>query len=74
MQVNVDTNTLNKIEILRDSHRRAAMQDFDEWRSNSELPIFQDISGKVQENRKAYRYSIKKIEYTIPIKVLFIKD
>jgi len=56
VQINVDTNQLNKIETLRDSHRRAAMQDFEEWRSSTELPIFQDISGKVQENRKAYRY------------------
>lgn len=55
VQVNLDTDTLNKIEALRDSHRRAAMQDFEEWRSNAEVPIFQGISGKVQENRKAYR-------------------
>ncbi|KAL6424406.1 hypothetical protein ACFW04_009883 [Cataglyphis niger] len=59
VQINVDTDTLNKIEALRDSHRRAAMQDFEEWRSNAELPIFQDISGKVQENRKAYRAPLK---------------
>ncbi|EFN70080.1 Dyslexia susceptibility 1 candidate gene 1 protein-like protein [Camponotus floridanus] len=59
VQVNVDTNQLNKIETLRDSHRRAAMQDFEDWRSSTELPIFQDISGKVQENRKAYRPPLK---------------
>lgn len=61
VQVNLDTDTLNKIEALRDSQRRGAMQDFEEWRSNAEMPIFQDISGKVQENRKAYRYCLKKI-------------
>lgn len=78
VQINVDTDTLNKIEALRDSHRRAAMQDFEEWRSNAELPIFQDISGKVQENRKAYRYCLKKYrEYAKPIKIsriVTIKD
>ncbi|XP_072763777.1 dynein axonemal assembly factor 4 [Anoplolepis gracilipes] len=59
VQINLDTDSLNKIETLRDSHRRAAMQEFEEWRSNAELPIFQDISGKVQENRKAYRPALK---------------
>lgn len=60
VQVNLDTDTLNKIKALRDSHRRAAMQDFEEWRSKAELPIFQGISGEMQKNRKAYRYCYKK--------------
>ncbi|XP_012225171.2 dynein axonemal assembly factor 4-like isoform X1 [Linepithema humile] len=59
VQINLDTDILNKIESLRDSHRRAAMQDFEEWRSNAEMPILQDISGKTQENRKAYRCPLK---------------
>ncbi|XP_071650273.1 dynein axonemal assembly factor 4 [Temnothorax longispinosus] len=59
IQVNLDTDTLNKIEALRNCHRKAAMQDFEEWRSNAEMPILQDISGKVQENRKAYRPPLK---------------
>lgn len=59
VQVNLDTETLNKIEALKDCHRKVAMQDFEEWRSNAEIPIFQDISGKVQKNRKAYRYRFK---------------
>lgn len=59
IQVNLDTDTLNKIDALRNCHREAAMQDFEEWRSNAEVPMFQDISGKVQENRKAYRYCFK---------------
>ncbi|XP_071565791.1 dynein axonemal assembly factor 4 [Temnothorax nylanderi] len=59
IQVNLDTDTLNKIEALRNCHRKAAMQDFEEWRSNAEMPILQDISGKVQENRKAYRLPLK---------------
>lgn len=60
VQINLDTDTLNKIEALRNCHRKAAMQDFEEWRSNAEMPILQDISGKVQKNRKAYRYRFKK--------------
>ncbi|KYM98976.1 hypothetical protein ALC62_10275 [Cyphomyrmex costatus] len=55
MQINLDTVTLNKIEALRDSHRKIAMQDFEEWRLNAEMPFLQNISGKVQKNRKAYR-------------------
>ncbi|XP_018343108.1 PREDICTED: dyslexia susceptibility 1 candidate gene 1 protein homolog [Trachymyrmex septentrionalis] len=55
IQINLDTDTLNKIEILRDSHRKAAMQDFEDWRLNAEMPFLQNISGKVQKNRKAYR-------------------
>ncbi|KYQ54417.1 hypothetical protein ALC60_06706 [Trachymyrmex zeteki] len=55
IQINLDTDTLNKIEALRDSHRKVAMQDFEDWRLNAEMPFLQDISGKVQENRKAYR-------------------
>jgi hypothetical protein len=56
MQIDLNTNTLNKIDSLRDSHRKIAMQEFEEWRTNAEKPILQDISGKVQKNRKAYRY------------------
>jgi len=56
MQIDLSTNILNKIDSLRDSHRKIAMQEFEEWRTNAEKPILQDISGKVQENRKAYRY------------------
>ncbi|KAG5313914.1 DAAF4 factor, partial [Pseudoatta argentina] len=55
IQINLNTDTLNKIEGLRDSHRKAAMQDFEDWRLNAEMPFLQNISGKVQKNRKAYR-------------------
>jgi len=61
VQINLDTDTLNKIEALKNCHRKAAMQDFEEWRSNAEIPFLQDISGKVQKNRKAYRYRYKEI-------------
>ncbi|XP_032663171.1 dynein assembly factor 4, axonemal-like isoform X2 [Odontomachus brunneus] len=54
-QINLDTQTLNKIEFLRDAHRKAAMRDFEDWRSNAEIPILQNISGKAQKNRKEYR-------------------
>jgi len=56
MQIDLNTSTLNRIDSLRDSHRKIAMQEFEEWRTNAEKPILQDISGKVQQNRKAYRY------------------
>lgn len=59
IQINLDTDTLNKIEASKNYHRKAAMQDFEEWRSNAEMPILRNISGKVQKNRKAYRYSFK---------------
>ncbi|XP_028048255.1 dynein assembly factor 4, axonemal [Monomorium pharaonis] len=59
IQINLDTDTLNKIEALKTHHRKAAMQDFEEWRLNAEMPILQDISGKVQKNRKAYRPPLK---------------
>ncbi|XP_026827277.1 dynein assembly factor 4, axonemal isoform X2 [Ooceraea biroi] len=59
VQIELDTDTLNKIESLRDSQRKAAMQDFEEWRSNAEKPFLQYISGEVQENRKAYRPPLK---------------
>lgn len=59
IQINLDTNTLNKIEALKNCHRKEAMQDFEEWRSNAEIPFLQDISGKVQKNRKSYRYRFK---------------
>lgn len=55
-QINLDTRTLNKIESLRDAHRKVAMQDFEDWRSNAEVPILQNIPGKVQKNRKEYKY------------------
>ncbi|XP_014488178.1 PREDICTED: dyslexia susceptibility 1 candidate gene 1 protein homolog [Dinoponera quadriceps] len=54
-QINLDTRTLNKIEFLRDAHRKTAMQEFEDWRRDHEIPILQNISGKVQKNRKEYR-------------------
>ncbi|KAL0119593.1 hypothetical protein PUN28_007794 [Cardiocondyla obscurior] len=62
IQINLDTNMQNKIEALRTCHRQAAMQDFEEWRSRAEIPILQDISGKVQKNRKMYRPPLKWFE------------
>lgn len=55
VQIELNTNTLNRIESLRDSHRKAAMQDLEEWRVSAEKPFLQDMPGKMQENRKAYR-------------------
>lgn len=75
IQINLDTEALNKIEALRNCYRKAAMQDFEEWRSNAEMPIFQNISGKMQENRKAYRYYIiLKKDMRIFQNIVTIKD
>lgn len=54
-QIDLDTESLNKIEAMRDSHRKEAMTDLEDWRSQAEKPILENISGTVQENRKAYR-------------------
>ncbi|XP_046753656.1 dynein axonemal assembly factor 4-like isoform X2 [Diprion similis] len=58
-QINLDTATLNKIDLLRDTERKQAMNDFEEWRCTMENPILSSIEGKVQENRKAYRPPLK---------------
>lgn len=39
----------------RDTERKEAMKDFEDWRSGAQNPILSDIEGKPQENRKAYR-------------------
>lgn len=55
-QIDLDTLSLNKIESIRDSHRREAMKELEEWRLSVEEPMFEGIEGKKQENRKAFRY------------------
>lgn len=55
-QISVNTATLNKIDAIRDAHRREAMQEFEDWRSKAELPFFSNVEGEIQENRKAYKY------------------
>lgn len=55
-QININTDTLNKIETIRDTHRKEAMQEFEDWRSKAELPFLSNIDGKTQENKKAYKY------------------
>ncbi|XP_043284788.1 dynein axonemal assembly factor 4-like [Venturia canescens] len=58
-QIDLDTEWLNKIESMRDSHRKEAMKDFEDWRNQAEKPILQSVVGSVQENRKAYRPPLK---------------
>ncbi|XP_046424093.1 dynein axonemal assembly factor 4-like isoform X1 [Neodiprion fabricii] len=58
-QINLDTATLNKIDLLRDTERKQAMNDFEEWRCTMQNPILSSIEGEVQENRKAYRPPLK---------------
>lgn len=54
-QIDLDTHNLNEIERIRDSHRKEAMKELDEWRLNYEEPMFEGITGSKQENRKEYR-------------------
>lgn len=67
-QISINTATLNKIDAIRNSHRKEAMREFDDWRSKAELPFLPSIEGEIQENRKAYKYSChqrNKIPFTI---------
>ena len=54
-QIDLDTLSLNKIEMIRDFHRKKAMKELEEWRLNVENPMFDGIEGIKQENRKAYK-------------------
>ncbi|CAL7943177.1 unnamed protein product [Xylocopa violacea] len=58
-QLNINTATLNKIDRIRDAHRKDAMREFEDWRSKAELSFLPDIEGEVQENRKAYKSPLK---------------
>lgn len=55
-QINIHTATLNKIDAVRDAHRKEAMREFEDWKSKAELPFLPNVEGQVQENRKAYKY------------------
>lgn len=54
-QININTRMLNKIDAIRDSHRKEAMREFEDWRSKAEIPFLSDADGEIQENRKAYK-------------------
>ncbi|XP_076639186.1 dynein axonemal assembly factor 4 [Colletes latitarsis] len=58
-QISINTATLNKIDAIRNAHRKEAMQEFEDWRSKAELPFLPDVEGKTQENRKAYKPPLK---------------
>ncbi|XP_043259375.1 dynein axonemal assembly factor 4-like [Colletes gigas] len=58
-QISINTATLNKIDAIRNAHRKEAMQEFEDWRSKAELPFLPDAEGKTQENRKAYKPPLK---------------
>lgn len=51
-QINIHTATLNKIDAVRDAHRKEAMREFEDWKSKAELPFLPNVEGQVQENRK----------------------
>ncbi|XP_078038764.1 dynein axonemal assembly factor 4 [Augochlora pura] len=54
-QININTVTLNKIDAIKNAHRKEAMRDLEDWRSMAELPFLPELGGEVQENRKAYK-------------------
>ncbi|XP_057328124.1 dynein axonemal assembly factor 4-like [Microplitis mediator] len=58
-QIELDSKVLNKINATRDSHRREAMDEFENWRKNSEKKIFCDEKAVEQENRKSYKAPLK---------------
>ncbi|XP_076172457.1 dynein axonemal assembly factor 4 [Ptiloglossa arizonensis] len=58
-QININTRMLNKIDAIRDSHRKEAMREFEDWRSKAEIPFLSDADGEIQENRKAYKPPLK---------------
>lgn len=64
-QINISTATLNKIDAIRNAHRKEAMREFDDWRVNAELPFLPEVEGEIQENRKAYKYLYKILILTI---------
>lgn len=55
-QIDLNNLTLNKIDSIRDAHRKEAMNELDEWQSECGLPILNDQPGQVQENRKPYKW------------------
>ncbi|XP_043494223.1 dynein axonemal assembly factor 4-like [Polistes fuscatus] len=58
-QIDLDTAVLNKINAVRDSHRKEAMKALEDWRSKAEIPILKNEQGKIEENRKAYKPPLK---------------
>lgn len=51
----MDTETLNKIDAIRDQHRREVMTELEDWRINSEAKIFSNEIPLIQDNRKSYK-------------------
>ncbi|XP_026667648.1 dynein assembly factor 4, axonemal-like [Ceratina calcarata] len=58
-QINIHTTTLNKIDAIRNAHRKEAMHEFEDWRSKAEVPFLPEVEGEVQENRKTYKPPLK---------------
>ncbi|XP_076659267.1 dynein axonemal assembly factor 4 [Halictus rubicundus] len=58
-QININTATLNKIDAIRNAHRKEAMLELEDWRSKAEVPFLPEVEGAVQENRKAYKPPLK---------------
>nr|XP_003706781.1 PREDICTED: dyslexia susceptibility 1 candidate gene 1 protein homolog isoform X1 [Megachile rotundata] len=58
-QINVNAAILNEIDAIRNTHRKEAMRDFEDWRLKAELPLLTSVQGVIQENRKAYKPPLK---------------
>ncbi|XP_034947682.1 dynein assembly factor 4, axonemal-like [Chelonus insularis] len=58
-QIALDTEIINKINTIRDEHRKEAMAELEDWRSKAENPILSNEKGIIQENRKSYRAPLK---------------
>lgn len=54
-QIKLESKVHNKIQEVRDSHRREAMDEFENWRKNAEKPILCNEKAVLQENRKSYK-------------------
>ncbi|KAG8042357.1 hypothetical protein G9C98_004991 [Cotesia typhae] len=58
-QIKLESKVYNKIQEVRDSHRREAMDEFENWRKNAEKPILCNEKAVLQENRKFYEAPLK---------------
>lgn len=55
-QIQLDSSIINKIESIRDSHRREAMSDLEDWKNQHSKAFMIKEKGELQDNRKAYKW------------------
>ncbi|KAF7993410.1 hypothetical protein HCN44_007913 [Aphidius gifuensis] len=51
-QIDIDTETLKKIEMIRDSHRKEAMSEFENWRKNILIENIYQCPGTIQNKKQ----------------------